>query len=134
MKSGFESPWRPAGEHRQAVGSAVSGTAVAGRTASAGVPAATLAPPARRRLLQGAGLGAGLAALALGPSAARARTAMARARAESQPAPVVWRCQMAWTLEDDFHAYITTLAEVLGTMTEGRLQLEVLPALSLIHI
>ena len=53
---------------------------------------------------------------------------MARARAESQPAPVVWRCQMAWTLEDDFHAYITTLAEVLGTMTEGRLQLEVLPA------
>ena len=128
MKSGFESPWRPAGEHRQAVGSAVSGTAVAGRTPSAAASVATVVPPARRRLLQGAGLGAGLAALALGPSAARARTAMARARAESQPAPVVWRCQMAWTLEDDFHAYITTLAEVLGTMTEGRLQLEVLPA------
>ena len=42
--------------------------------------------------------------------------------------PVVWRCQTAWSLEDDFHVYITTLADVLGMLTEGRLQLEILPA------
>ena len=84
-----------------------------------------MAPEGRRRLLRGAGLGA----LALsGPVGARGRTALSRAKTESVPEPVVWRCQMAWTLEDDFHAYISALAEVLGMLTDGRLQIEVLPA------
>lgn len=83
----------------------------------------------RRQILKGAGVGAaGMAALALSsPALARSRAAASQGTMPAQE-PVVWRCQTAWSLEDDFQAYIKTLAEVLGMLTEGRLQLEILPA------
>lgn len=81
----------------------------------------------RRALLRGAGVGAGLTALALSsPALARSRAALRHAGVPAQE-PVVWRCQVAWRLDDDFHAYISTLSEVLGSLTEGRLHLEILP-------
>ena len=85
--------------------------------------------PGRRQILKGAGVGAaGMAALALSsPALARSRAAASQGTMPAQE-PVVWRCQTAWSLEDDFHSYIKTLAEVLGMLTEGRLQLEILPA------
>ena len=85
--------------------------------------------PERRQILKGAGVGAaGMAALALSsPALARSRAAVSQGTMLAQES-VVWRCQTAWSLEDDFQSYIKTLAEVLGMLTEGRLQLEILPA------
>lgn len=76
----------------------------------------------RRRLLKGAGL----AAASVSPAALAQR---ARQTPDStKKKPIVWRCQMAWTLNDDFHFYLSALAETLDAMTDGRLRLEILPA------
>lgn len=81
----------------------------------------------RRRLLKGAGLAAAVASPAV--LAQKARPARQESR---KPEPIVWRCQMAWTLNDDFHAYISALAETLEVMTDGQLRLEILPAGSVV--
>lgn len=84
--------------------------------------------PGRRSLLRGAGLAAAVAS----PAALAQQKSRSAPRDARKPRPIVWRCQMAWTLNDDFHAYITALAETLEVMTDGQLKLEILPAGSMV--
>lgn len=78
-------------------------------------------PQKRRSLLKGAGL----AAAALSPVAA-AQTRSGRSRTASKP--IVWRCQTAWSLDDDFAAYLQAFARTIAEITDGQLQVEILPA------
>lgn len=102
-----------------------AGAGSAGGASMADGAAETVAPRRqgrRRGVLKGAGIGAGLALSGQVLAAPRSKQSSRVAK------PIVWRCQMAWTLKDDFNAYLQALAETLRVMTDGHLTLEILPA------
>lgn len=78
----------------------------------------------RRVLLKGAGM----AAAALSPTVLAQGRSSASSRRAAAPKPIVWRCQAAWSLDDDFGLYLNSLARTLEDLTNGQLLLEVLKA------
>lgn len=85
-------------------------------------------PGARRTWLKGAGL----AAAALSPAAAVAASSARSTKQQPASKEIVWRCQTAWSLDDDFAAYLQGFARSIAEMTDGQLRVEILPAGSVV--
>lgn len=86
----------------------------------------------RRAMLRRTGLAAAAgispAAVAAGKAAAKGEAAVRPpAHAAEAERPIVWRCQMAWSLDDDFSAYLRKFSQTLDFLSGGRLQLQLLP-------
>lgn len=94
-----------------------------------GVQDVSLKPSRRRRSwLKGAGLAAAGLAPVAGLAAAPGRSGKNRAGSSA----TVWRCQTAWSLDDDFAAYLQAFARTIAEMTDGQLRIEILPAGSVV--
>ncbi len=72
-----------------------------------------------------------MAAAALSPTVA-AQSNSSTSSGRSAAKPIVWRCQTAWSLDDDFGNYLRSLARVLAQVSDGQFRLELLPAAAVV--